>query len=205
MTAANRRIFSQRIARVVGTHDMDRRPKDPASQKMKGICGLDLFPLTANCSLPFLSAIDWHIFIITTSVWAAEGLISDELLTTWCHYRNGYITLVDGQLTPEKRAFARAEFFLYGQGLQRNLGITACTISTHMVVVEADLQIPVTGPISESMGSWVERLMFTLLEHSRRRLSFLTILLLRILKHFSIVSQTHHERAREGDGHRLLA
>ena len=98
-----------------------------------------------------------------------------DLLTTWHHYRNGYLAYTQGPLTPERRALARAEFTLYGEGVQRILGITACTISTHMAVVEADYQIPVTGPIRESMGSWVERLMFSLLEHVRRRyyLSFL--------------------------------
>jgi len=116
-------------------------------------------------------ATDWHTFIVTTSLWAAEGLLSDELLDVWRHYRAGYLAYVEGPLTAEKRATARAEFALYGQGLERELGITACTISTHLVVAEADLQIPVTGPITESMGSWVERLMFTLLEHTRRRSS----------------------------------
>jgi len=102
-------------------------------------------------------------------VWAAEGLIGNDVMATWRHYRNGYLAYTGGQLTPEKRAFAKAEFALYGEGIQRHLGITSCTISTHMVVVEADHQIPVTGPIRESMGSWVERLMFSLLEHVRRR------------------------------------
>jgi hypothetical protein len=115
------------------------------------------------------TAADWDIFIVTTSVWAAEGLMNADLLTTWRHYRNGYLAYTQGPLTPQKRALARAEFALYGEGIQRILGITACTISAHMIVVEADYQIPVTGPIRESMGSWVERLMFSLLEHVRRR------------------------------------
>jgi hypothetical protein len=72
-------------------------------------------------------ATDWHLFIITTSVWATEGLVSADLLATWCHYRNGYIAFVKGQLTPEKRELARAEFSLSAQWLQRELGMTAWT------------------------------------------------------------------------------
>jgi len=36
MAKANRTIFSARIKSIQGTHDMEKRPKDPSSQKMKG-------------------------------------------------------------------------------------------------------------------------------------------------------------------------
>jgi len=76
---------------------------------------------------------------------------------------------LEGPLTQEKRGLAKDEFARYGRGIEEHLGVTSCTISNHMIIVEADHQIPVTGPISESVGAWVERLMFTLLEQIRRR------------------------------------
>jgi len=36
MTNDNRKIFAERIASVRVTHDMEKKPKDPSSQKMKG-------------------------------------------------------------------------------------------------------------------------------------------------------------------------
>lgn len=149
MSNANRKIFKERINKVVATHDMYKTPKDPATQKMK--------------------AADWNIFIITTSVWAADGLIPDEILKVWCCYREAYMSYLVGPLTEQKRTTARRQLKAYGRGIETHLGIKACTISTHLVIVEADKQIPVTGPIAESMGSWVERLMNNLVEQTRRR------------------------------------
>jgi len=48
-------------------------------------------------------------------------------------------------------------------------GTKGCIISLHLVAVEADHQIPKTGPIRESMAAWVERLNFTLVEQIQRR------------------------------------
>jgi len=49
------------------------------------------------------------------------------------------------------------------------LPITACTISLHLVAVEAHFQVPMTGPVRESLSSWIERLNFTLIEQTQRR------------------------------------
>jgi len=52
MTVANRAVFSLRIGSCVATHDMDRRPRDPSKQKMKG----DPFRQAAI----FLTTPDWR-------------------------------------------------------------------------------------------------------------------------------------------------
>jgi hypothetical protein len=109
------------------------------------------------------------MFIVTTSLWAAEGLLPANVLQVWAHFRTAYLVYTEGQLTPGRRELAKNELRLYGHGLQTVFGITACTITNHLIIVEADGQIPVTGPIKESMGSWVERMMFMLLEQVRRR------------------------------------
>lgn len=48
--------------------------------------------------------------------------------------------------------------------------ITMMTLTTHLIGVEAEKQIEMTGPIKESMGSWIERLCGDLVEDTRRRL-----------------------------------
>jgi len=149
MSNNNRKIFKERIQSLVVTHDMYKRPKDPSSQRMK--------------------AEDWNIFIITVSVWAAEGLVNDHVLETWVFYRNAYMNYLGGNFTAEKRVAARGDLVNYGRGLETHLDITACTISNHLVIVEADHQIPVTGPVAESTGSWVERFMNRLTEYVKRR------------------------------------
>jgi len=98
------------------------------------------------------------------------GLIDEQVLKTWIFYRNAYISYLENNFTAEKREQAQADLKKYGKGLETHLNITACTISNHLVIVEADHQIPVTGPISESTGAWVERLMNRLTEYVRRRL-----------------------------------
>ena len=105
---------------------MYKRPKDPSTQRMK--------------------AEDWNIFIITVSVWAAEGLVDDDVLETWVFYRDAYMRYLGGNFTEEKRAAAREDLKKYGEGLETHLGITACTISNHLVIVEADHQIPSRAP-----------------------------------------------------------
>ena len=54
-------------------------------------------------------------------------------------------------------------------GILQHIGIKACTISTHMIGVEADHQIPKTGPIKESMSSWIERKNQKAVEETMRR------------------------------------
>lgn len=44
------------------------------------------------------------------------------------------------------------------------------TLTTHLIGVEAEKQIEMTGPIKESMGSWIERLCGDLVEDTRTRL-----------------------------------
>jgi len=156
MSTDARKTFKERILSLVVTHDMYKRPKDPSSQRMK--------------------AEDWNIFIITTSVWAAEGLLDDDVLETWVSYRKAYINYLEKNFTQEARVEAREDLKNYGRGLETYLPITACTISNHLVIVEADYQIPVTGPISESTGAWVERLMNRLTEYVKRR--YVTVVLL---------------------------
>jgi len=42
------------------------------------------------------------------------------------------------------------------------------TLATHQIAIEADLQISDTGPIRESMGAWIERLCFRVVEPTKR-------------------------------------
>ena len=53
--------------------------------------------------------------------------------------------------------------------LLKLLPVTACTISLHLVAVEAHFQVPKTGPVREAVCSWIERLNFTLIEQTQRR------------------------------------
>jgi len=48
--------------------------------------------------------------------------------------------------------------------------ITMMTLTSHLIAIEADLQIELTGPILESMSSWIERFCGELVEDTRRRL-----------------------------------
>jgi len=47
--------------------------------------------------------------------------------------------------------------------------IDLLTISFHQLCVEADFQIDATGPIKESLGFWIERLCFDVVEPVKRR------------------------------------
>jgi len=40
---------------------------------------------------------DWNGFIITSSVWAAQGLIPDEVLKMWSHFVNAYVSLLQSR------------------------------------------------------------------------------------------------------------
>jgi len=42
------------------------------------------------------------------------------------------------------------------------------TLATHQIAVEADRQISKTGPIRESLGAWIERLCFRVVEPTKR-------------------------------------
>ena len=90
-------------------------------------------------------------------------------MKTWDYYRQGYLIHARGGLTPESREEADAAFRNYSRGCEEHLGITACTIATHLAVVEADFQIDFLGPVPETKASWVERLNLRVVEPVRRR------------------------------------
>lgn len=50
------------------------------------------------------------------------------------------------------------------------------TVSFHHLVVEANYQIDFTGPIKESMASWIERICFDCVEPVKRRCLFVFFL-----------------------------
>jgi len=111
---------------------------------------------------------DWALWVYF-SVYACEGLVDDDVLQTWNYYRQGYLIHARGNMTQESRADAAEAFKKYGQGCERHLGITACTIATHLTVVEADFQIDFVGPVPEAKASWIERLNLRIVEPVRRR------------------------------------
>ena len=113
---------------------------------------------------------DWNCFITCTSCWAAEGLVEKEVLETWRHYVAGYsLHLQTEDFTDSDRERAATHLRRYAAGVEEIFGTRGCIISLHLVAVEADHQIPQTGPIRESMAAWVERLNFTLVEQIQRR------------------------------------
>jgi len=136
---------------------------------------------------------DWNGFIITSSVWAAQGLIPDEVLKMWSHFVNAYVSLLQSrELTMRLEKDAANELKKFATAVEevtpppnprsfesdpslvsslplKHLPISACTISVHLAAVEAHLQVPMTGPIREAMSSWIERLNFTLVEQTQRR------------------------------------
>jgi len=50
--------------------------------------------------------------------------------------------------------------------------IKTLTLTTHFIAIEADHQIPKTGPIRESMASWIERFVGAAVEETKRRFFF---------------------------------
>jgi len=149
MTNSNRTDFSRRISSVTPTHDLGRKPKDPINKKMK--------------------AADWDIFVVTTSL-LAEGLIDNDIFDIWLHYRKGYMIHVhQTQINPAKRVEAASAFKTFGTECEKKMPITMMTLTTHLISVEADLQIDATGPLGEAMSSWIERLCGIAVEDLRRR------------------------------------
>jgi len=149
MLNAMRKIFSERIADIIPTHDLGSEVKNPVTDHMK--------------------AADWDLFIITTSV-LAEGLLDDPIFECWMEYRKGYMLHVHNpSMTGKERKAASEAFRNFGELAEENFPITMMTITTHFVAIEADIQIDFTGPIREAMSSWIERLCGMLVEDIRRR------------------------------------
>jgi len=60
-----------------------------------------------------------------------------------------------------------APFFQVGVGCEQLKWEKMMTLATHQIAIEADLQISDTGPIRESMGAWIERLCFRVVEPTK--------------------------------------
>ena len=82
------------------------------------------------------------------------------------------IHLFSNKITKELRQKANEEFKMAGQSIETHMPITMMTLSVHQVLVEAERQIPKTGPIKESMSSWIERLCKLIVEPTARRFFF---------------------------------
>ena len=149
MSRQNRAQLSQRIAAVRATHDLGVKPKDPSSERMK--------------------AKDWDVFIVTCSP-LAQDLLPQVIFDIWNSFRSGYmIHLHSATVTPAQREEAALEWRRFAQQAELHMPITMMTLSTHFVAFEANLQISQTGPIRDSMSSWIERLCGTMVEDIRRR------------------------------------
>jgi len=174
MTNQNRKLMASRITSLIPTHDMNSAPLDPARQKMKGS---RFFCVCLRISEPCLNSLwtcssfeadNWDVWI-HISLYACEGLMDRDVLLVWAAFREAYIIHTQQKLTAESRVKAKALLRKYGEGCQRELGITACTLATHQAVVEADYQIEYTGPLPETMASYIERFNLRVVEPVRRR------------------------------------
>jgi len=149
MEKRNRVPFQKRTNSMIPTHDMGKKLKDPWKNKMK--------------------AEDWMNFIVTASVEALEGLIDDRVLAIWKNFRKGFMIHTQKKvITPEDRNEAKCAFFQVGVGCEQLKWEKMMTLATHQIAIEADWQISDTGPIRESMGAWIERLCFRVVEPTKR-------------------------------------
>jgi len=138
------------------------------------------------------TADEWLDFIITASIEAADGLVEPRMMRIWKLIRAGIIIYLNA-LTDETRRMAIIYFQEAGKLLEevpffpkrkkklatkkkkktKKLQVDKLsTLAVHQLLVEADKQIDVTGPIKESMGWWVERMCKSCVEPTIRRSSF---------------------------------
>jgi len=73
------------------------------------------------------------------------------------------------KMTPDIRVQAKKHFLFAGKKIEELLPIEAATLSLHQILIEADFQLEMTGPIKESMGFWIERLCKRVVEPTSRR------------------------------------
>jgi len=142
-----RKIFHQRIKSIRTPHDM-KQLKDPNSESLR--------------------ADEWLDFIITASIEAADGLVEPRMMRIWKLIRAGIIIYLNA-LTDETRRMAIIYFQEAGKLLEELQVDKLSTLAVHQLLVEADKQIDVTGPIKESMGWWVERMCKSCVEPTIRR------------------------------------
>jgi len=86
--------------------------------------------------------------------------------------------------------------------------ITMMTLTTHLISVEADLQIDATGPLGEAMSSWIERLCGIAVEDLRRRFKFSEFGLKkkkRIISNTFNLIKADYKVSRENDDQKLFA
>ena len=152
MTNRNRTEFTKRIKSLTPTHDM-KALKDPATQHMKGERRVQqqqhkqtnkLAAGSSHLSFSFSFifnktshiADDWNSFVITSSVWAAQGLIADEVMVMWSHFATAYAILLQSRsLTKALEEDAAEELRKFAKAVEKVLLPHSSRFLFHMVLI----------------------------------------------------------------------
>ena len=146
MTNAERAIFSRRISNIPHTKDT-KAIKDPSLKKLKGDEMAD--------------------FIVTASVFAAEGLVAADMLKIVKLQRDNFLLSENKQKTDVEKLTENAKKL--GKLMERWLPQDSRPITTHKILVHFPQAVKKTGNLSECNGQWIEDGCLIMSEEIRRR------------------------------------
>jgi len=110
-------------------------------------------------------------FVLTSSTFVSEGLVSPLVSELWGFYQSFFRIIVQPEQSPEDVKSAIDYAHRFAKGVESAKMKKCCTINLHLLTVELLRQPRLIGPTSLQLAMWIERFLLVLVRKTKMKVS----------------------------------